>query len=188
MVFVARALVGVILPGNNSSSTAPTATALLASTTVMDLSLQTLSQTVEEITGTPKEIRITDTAGTPLSPQEILQLTGFASSKNFTQTVTDIHIITINAQRALIIKITDPTAALGGLLSWEPLMAKSLQTYFGSTDQSTLAEFRDVTLGTKDARVLTLDGKELVVYGFINNTTILISEDTTSFNATLGNR
>jgi hypothetical protein len=192
IVFVVKVLVGALLPGTPSTS-APTASALLASSTVTDLSLPSLTteqlieslKTVEVITNTPKEIRLTNSTNLPLSTQDTLRLVGFGDS-NFMQTVSEVHLVTINAQRGILVKVTDPTAAFGSLLIEEPNMAERLQTYLGFTKPSTNTSFSDTTIGNSDIRVLATDGKELIVYGFISGNTLLITEDSTSFKSILG--
>lgn len=193
VVVIARSLVGMIIPGHKDT-TVPAASSLYSSSTVTNLSLPTLSQeslletlkTVEIINSVPKEIRITGSTGIPLSTPEVLQLVGFGSSKNFIQASADVHVVTINAQHALVIKITDPTVALGSLLFWEPQMADGLHAYFGFTKPSLQTSFGDGTIAKHDVRILSADGKELIVYGFILANTILVTGDTASFKAVLG--
>jgi hypothetical protein len=194
IVFVTRMLVGVLIPTNKHSTVTAATTLLISSSTVTDLTLPMLSQenlleklkTVEVIDSVPKEIRLAGSTGIPLSTQVTLQLVGLGTSKNFIQTASDVHLITINAQHALVVKITDPTVALGSLLSFEPLMAENVHTYLGFAAPAVLTTFSDATIATHDVRILTSEGKELMVYGFISANTILIAEDTTSFKAILG--
>jgi hypothetical protein len=193
LVFIARAIVTVLIPNSLSSQT-PVAIALLASTTVTDLSLPSPSQkdlleklkTIETISGIPQEVRLTDSKGAPLSPATTLQLLGFAGSKNLQQNVSDVHIITINAQRAIVLKVTDPTAAFGSILRWEPTIATDLQVFMSLTNPPSQAVFSDKTINGVDVRILSIDGSEKLVYGFISATVILITEDTASFTNIIG--
>lgn len=196
MVLVARTVVTFILPNKATTSQTPAAKALLASTTVTDLSLPTLSQevlidklkTIEKISGSAQEIRLTNSDDIPLSATTALQLLGFAGSKTLVQNVSEVHVVTINAQRAILLKTTDPTAAFGSILKWEPTMATDLQTFMGLVDPSQTNAFSDNTIGSTDVRILATDGKEQLVYGFIGATTILITEDTISFTNIVGSR
>ena len=196
LVVIARTLVNSLIPDAASIATIPPATSLLASTTVTDVTLPTLSQATlaeqlkatETISNTPKEIRLVDASGTPLSKETTLELLGFSGSKNFVQTVSIVHVVTINAQHAIVLKITDPTAAFGTLLTWEPNMAEGLQQFLGTTNPTSQTNFSDETIGNSDVRVLTSDGKELIVYGFLSADTVLITEDINSFKNILGSK
>ena len=67
-------------------------------------------------------------------------------------------------------------------------MAQSLATTLAIPNPSSVATFVDSTIGTTDIRVLTSDGVEIVTYGFINQDTVLITKDTTTFKVILGSQ
>jgi len=191
LVIVARIAVGLLLPSHKADTLAP-AVALVPKTVVTDgtLSAPSKEAVVSVIqaakTTTPTEIRFVDGNSAPVKKDVLLPLLGFTDSKNFNQTVTDVHVLVSGNSRGVVLKVTDATTALGALLSWEPTMIAGLGTTLAIPIPNTPAAFTDKTIGGTDVRVASLDDTDVLVYGFINRDTVLITKSTADFTELLG--
>lgn len=76
-----------------------------------------------------------------------------------------------------IIKSTDYETALGGMLNWEPFLQTDINRLQAGTTNTGNTEsiFNDVTFGDISARESTAQSSNQVVWGFIDDTTILIA-------------
>jgi hypothetical protein len=68
---------------------------------------------------------------------------------------------------------------------WEDTMAEDLTSAL-ETGSAPQEEFIDRTIGQHDVRILTDDGTPVLVYGFINGNTVIITTDVNAFTALLG--
>jgi hypothetical protein len=172
----------------------PPATSLVKNAVVIDHTI--MNPTKEELINsiqtnsdkTTKELRYIDRSGELVKTSTVLSLVGFGESRNFNQTVTDVRLITLGGSRGIVVKVADPTTALGALLNFEPSIVTSLATTLAISDTSA-GEFIDKALGIADARVTaSSDGVETLVYGFIDRDTIIFTKSTADFLSFLGNR
>lgn len=168
----------------------------LVAAVVIDLPLQTISQesviaalSTESVgNGTVQEFRLTDSQGVPLSLDQVLPLLGFSNNKNLNQTVTAIHLVSLNSAHGVIFSVTDSVSAFGALLAWEPTLLSSVAPLLAVPNEGDSGGFVDASVSETDVRILTGQGKELVTYGFIAPDTVVITEDTTTFESLLGSR
>jgi hypothetical protein len=122
----------------------------------------------------------------PLPVKTTLALLGFDTNQTLSRSITDVHLAHINTQRALVFKVSDATAVFGSLLSWEKTMVDDIGWYFKINNLEEGAVFTDRTLGQTDVRILQLGDEQLLVYGFINQNTLLITEEVGAFSTALG--
>ena len=196
IVVIVKVLVGTLLTQNIATEVSAPATPFLTTTAMVDVSIPSNSiesligvlQENSSLSGKPTEARVLNAAGTPLNSSVLLPILGFSGNRNLNQAVTEAHLVTVANSRSIVLKVTDSTTVLGALLSWEPTMAQSLATTLAIPNPSSVATFVDSTIGTTDIRVLTSDGVEIVTYGFINQDTVLITKDTTTFKVILGSQ
>ena len=168
----------------------------LVATAVTDLPLETISQeaviaalgTKSTGTGAVEEFRLTDSAGVPLPLDLVLPLVGFSNNRNLNQTVTAIHLVSLNSAHGVIFTVTDAVSAFGALLVWEPTLLSSMSPLLAVSNVADSGGFVDASIGGTDVRILTGQGKELVTYGFITPDTVVITKDTTTFESLLGSR
>lgn len=166
------------------------AIALLNGSQIVDLPVSSLSQTsidaaltlIPQTSSGISEIRLLDQdTDTVIPTQEILRYFNFDINPNFNQSVTVVHLTLINNERALLFRVTDATTVFGALLEWEPKMATDLASILQIQTPPTDERFTDGTLGQNDIRILTLNGTETVVYGFIDKNTVLIAKNQAAF-------
>ncbi len=131
------------------------------------------------------ELRIVSPDGQPLSVQEMLSLLNFNTNQNLNQSVTDARLAFAAGQRAIILEVTDATTVFGGLLMWEETMAEDLSSALETGDAPREA-FTDRTIGQTDVRILTDDDTPVLVYGFIDKNTVVITTEVMAFTALLG--
>lgn len=72
----------------------------------------------------------------------------------------------------VVLRTTDYETALGGMLRWEQTLANDLTIFRGSGGA---APFTDISVNGIDARESTAAVENQVVWGFINDTTVLIA-------------
>lgn len=93
-------------------------------------------------------------------------------------------------QRILFMAVTVESygQALAGMLSWEPTLYREISALHGQTPVEVRTGFVDTVIENKDARKLTTQaGDTLVVYGFIDNNTLIITENEAVFRGVANN-
>lgn len=186
VAFVVRGLIGIIIPDSTLSQNTPEAVAIIPSAIITDVTLSPLTQTalIETIRNQTsvdlslKEMRFVDLSGNVIPTQTLLQLFAFNTNPNFNQSVTDFHVATVGTQKALVFNVTDPTTVFGALLEWESIMARDLGALFNITPLQNNTNFVDQTIGQSDLRILMAGEEQILVYGFINKNTVVITENT----------
>jgi hypothetical protein len=132
------------------------------------------------------EIRFVDGDGVPIPAKKLLNLMSFKTDPNFNQSVTEVHVATVNNSHALIFTVTDTTTALGALLAWEPTMMADTSLILDISKIETSSLFIDQTYKNTDIRVLKANDQPVLVYGFIDKNTVAITKDVASFAKLLG--
>lgn len=191
IVFVTKTLFGIFFI-DNPGATITTATPLIPGTLVIDVPLQEISDTSlraqinqsDALVGSSEqEIRFITMDNEVLSPQLITDLLQLRINPNLEQTITNLHILVVdNIQHALVFSVNDPVTALGGMLEWESNMEQDLKTILNTkTTPTDSKRFVDEAFGSLDARVLTDGEDDILVYGFLDENTILITKTTDTF-------
>lgn len=124
--------------------------------------------------------------GQIMPPTEVIERLGLALIPSFTQSITDIRFVTINqSDPLLVIDFTDETSARGGLLEWERTMASDLVSFYDISTNSSL-DFTDAAIRGTDVRIMrSLEGETLIVYGIVDENTVLISDSVEDFTQVL---
>lgn len=191
-IIIGRALFGVIFGGDPQAAIIP-ATPIGSSAIVTDIVLDTPTQealiiALQQIPmgeAVEQEFRITDASGTPLQKQELLVLLGFSNTGSLSQTITEARILHNRNTRSIILTVSDATTAFGSLLSWEGYMVDSLGPILNISRPAKQLTVTDRTIQNTDLRIFTADNQEVLVYGFIDANTVLITKDVPSFTAAL---
>jgi hypothetical protein len=192
---IGKALVGIVFENTPTVAVAP-AIAIGLNTTVTDIALDTPSNealviALQQIStnGQPQqEFRITDAAGAPLQKQVLLPLLGFSNTGSLNQAITEVHILRTGNTLGIIFAVSDATTAFGSLLSFEGYMVEALGPILNIGRPTETLVVSDRTIQNTDIRIFTAGAQEVLVYGFINANTVLITKDITSFTAALGSK
>lgn len=128
----------------------------------------------------------TTPTGVPLLAPAIFTTINPTASADFRTNVASTVIGSYQGKPWIKIRVNDRATALGGMFSWEHTMSPDLNPLFGTAIRGdrtiSLSGFRDSAVGELDVRTLATErGETRIVYGFIDDTTILITTDTTIF-------
>ena len=119
---------------------------------------------------------------TVVSPSEFFSFVDAPIVFDFKETVSAVTFGGYMGAPWITISLLDKTTALGGMLQWESTMASNLAPIFGNISIMSQNKFGDGITGGSDVRILkNSNGEEELVWGFINDTTIIITNNTTSF-------
>lgn len=191
-IFLAQFIIGVFSPAEPASNTNEPAVALSSGSQIVDLPISSLTETsleaaltlVPEANSGRSEIRLVDqNTGAVIPTQEILRFFNFDVNPNFNQSITDVRLVLIGQERALIFKVTDATTVFGALLEWEPRMINDLRDILKLSTEVVGAAPNDDTIGQSDVRILADVNNEVLVYGFIQKNLVLITKNSLTFRA-----
>lgn len=129
-------------------------------------------------------------SNTTLSGQDILNFLEAGVSASFTRSITGPASIGFATHAKtnvpfLLLKINSYDSALIGMLGWERKLLDDLYQLFGisiTTDRNYLFEskFQDTIIQNRDARILKdKEGKTVLVYIYLNTSSILLTTDET---------
>jgi len=138
----------------------------------------------EAITSAPAgivELPITSQVGEEITASYAFNLLKFQTKPTLEQAVNLSRFITYNnSQPVLVLKFTDEDAVRGGLLNWETTMLNDFSAIY---DYQVTPEnrFSDKTVGDLDIRTINNQDSTLIMYGFVNENTVIISPDEALF-------
>lgn len=191
LVLAGQFVLGLFVSESDIPS-APPALALATSAPTIDIVLPAISSSelrtainkIDAVATTPEqEVRFVTTNQTVVTPQQISSLLDLRINPNFRESIEELHFLVVdNIQTALVLRVEDPITALGGMLEWEENIEQDLKNILNTISVPTESKrFVDKTYTNVDARILTDDVDEILVYGFINENTILITKTTDTF-------
>jgi hypothetical protein len=177
------------------ATTDTTETTITPNTTLAQLITPTtegrraLLQALAAATTNEKELRQyipTSPTGVPLLAPALFTIINPTASADFRSNVAAVTIGSYQGQPWIKLRVQNRATALGGMFAWEHSQSADLNPLFGTTIRGdrtvSLSGFRDSSVADLDVRMLETDrGEVRIVYGFINDTTILITTDTTKF-------
>jgi hypothetical protein len=191
VVVAGQAIVSALLPTESTTVTMtpqPTLPNTVVSThalpAVTGETLRTTLDATASLVGTAEEeIVFTDPAGELLSAQEISTLMGLRLNPNLRQSLTAVRLVVIDTiQHGLVFEVTDTFTALGGMLEWEAVMQDDLDPVLFLADLPPASlSYIDATFNEIDLRVLTDGTEDVLVYGFVDEDTILITKRRDTF-------
>lgn len=105
----------------------------------------------------------------------------------FIQTADVVRIITAaDGSRVLIVRVTDTINARGGLLDWEPTLYRDIAPILSGRDtMSAPIPFTDSVISGVDVRTLSTDTQSLLVYGFVDDRTVIIAPSSIAFSSAM---
>jgi hypothetical protein len=142
-----------------------------------------LDNTAMIVTSATEEVVFTSSDGARVSPQELVVLLDLRINPNLSQSIQDLRLVVVDTvQHALVFTVSDSFTALGGMLEWEERMADDLSDTLNTVSvPEASASFVDETYNDIDMRVLTDGIDDVLVYGFIDEDTVLITKTTETF-------
>ncbi|HEY0964490.1 MAG TPA: hypothetical protein VGE31_01700 [Candidatus Paceibacterota bacterium] len=190
----ARAMLTLLTPAPETGEVVVTgATPLSALSTVVDIEVaeptpNALIDAVRNYDGeiVATELRAVNARGEVMPAKDVLALMTLRVDPNFIQSVSQVHIAHLDTSRAVVLRVTDSTTALGSLLQWESTMTADLADVLGLTLISAGDGFVDQQYRNTDVRILRDGETQLLVYGFIDDTTVVIAPDIATFAELLG--
>jgi hypothetical protein len=122
----------------------------------------------------------------PLGTREILGLINRQLSPDFVGNINNIQLGMYRDEPVILLSISDENSARGGMFRWETTMSQDLSPWFGQglrmTNTNNVTSFTDSESAGRDVRILADDiGTERITYGFINQSILLITTNTTAF-------
>jgi hypothetical protein len=194
LVIIVRVVLAVLLPERVSELSVEPAVPLTASSVVVDVALPTLtaealleSVRANAVSDASTEFRFIGPSGEVLSPEVLFGLLGFSVNPNFIQSVSDVHVGVAVQKRALVFKVSDNTTALGSLLAWEDAMLSEVAPILGiATPDISTESFMDRAYQDIDVRILRTGETTVLVYGFTDDNTVVITSDLNTFIELLG--
>lgn len=127
------------------------------------------------------ELPITSQTGEEITPAYAFNLLKFQAKPTLKQSLTTARFVSFNHSKpVLVLKFVDKNTVRGGLLNWEVTLFNDLNILYQNQAPQNL-EFTDETINNLDVRVLKGENGTLVVYGFINDDTVIISPEVFSF-------
>lgn len=144
---------------------------------------QALADAATIVTSTEAEVQFVDETRTPIAPAQLSTFMNLQLNPNLRENIDQMHVVVIDSvQTGLVFEVTDTFTALGGMLEWESRMRENLDPLLGLIDRPVAAlSFTDATANSRDLRVLSDGVDEVLVYGFVDENTILIVPSTESF-------
>ncbi|MBP6924594.1 MAG: hypothetical protein KBB78_03425, partial [Candidatus Pacebacteria bacterium] len=194
-IVLIRAFFAFIIPDEAKISIEPPVP-IAETTTATDVTVDTLSSqailsAIQEASnvGSATELRFVNTEGQPISKDVLLPLLGFDSLPNLNRTISNVRVVVRGQERGLIFTATDSVTAFGSLLSWEKTLLNDLSNILAINTADLSGGFSDLTFGTTDVRVYTTNtAEQRLVYGFIDENTVVITNSPVFFTTILGSQ
>ncbi len=151
----------------------------LAAPTFNELTQETNPSYIQDQNSGMVEYYYTTETGSEISTQNLLRIIDPQTTDGFVQSISHVRYVqTPNNKRLLLLQVDDTLNALGGMLSWEETMYADIGSLLGTITASPSAgTFTDTQFGQSDVRVLVYEGRTLLLYSFINEQFIVITND-----------
>lgn len=135
----------------------------------------------------PAELYFTSTSSIEHPGSALLRELVSSNGVTFAQSAEIIRIIIdADGARALLVKVGDSINARGGLLEWEETLYRDLAPLLSTTPAIPLtANFTDSTVAGVDVRQLENDTTSVLVYGFADDSMVIIASDVATFQGAL---
>jgi hypothetical protein len=122
----------------------------------------------------------------PLSSRDLLTLINQQLPVTFTSNIYAVRVGTYATKPVLVLSVTNDAVIRGELFTWEQNMSQDLNPWFGPTIRKgaigNQSPFVDAVIAGTDVRILTDDTNTAkITYGFINQSTVLITTTKETF-------
>ena len=135
------------------------------------------------------ELVFVDQVGTPLSPEEVIDLMELNVPASLRSEITNLRLLTIDkSKHGLVFSVTNDTIAFGSLLLWEETLGTDLSDIVVISTLSPTTLYIDRTIYEVDVRILMDNGNEKLAYGFIDRNSFVITPNTETFTRVLVER
>lgn len=127
------------------------------------------------------EYAIVSGAGDEVSPSYLFELLHFKTMPSLRQSLLSARFESVNHDKpSIVLSFVDVDTVRGGLLNWEASMSQDLHVLYELPTQ-TFTGFVDDSISGIDVRVLEYNGSAVIVYGFLDDNTALITPSTAAF-------
>lgn len=146
------------------------------------------SMTELNLRTTPKPTSLTDyPQPRTVSIYEWLEILDARVPQSFIDTLSDAYMFGVHTTDAgnesfMILTTTSYSYAFSGMLAWEKNITTDLSSIFIPAQKVARGSFVDSVIDNLDVRILYgADGSELLVYGFINRTSIVLTTNSRTY-------
>ncbi len=148
--------------------------------------LPTLIQNLEQHEFPVLQITLAnETLTTLLSPQLAFRSIGASPDSSLVSNTSYLYFGSLQTkEHFLLLQVTDATAAQGSLLSWEATILEELLPVIQPGTPSGIIDYRftDAIVASTDTRVVRDGaGTELMIYGIVDRSLVIIAPDRTTF-------
>lgn len=151
------------------------------SSSALDTFPELVSTASEEAPAGISELVVVSPLEEEISPSYIFELLRFRTVASLRQSIITLRFATINqSSPGIVMQFVDQDTVRGGLLTWEENMANDLRVLYDIPEEYT-ESFTDETVEGVDVRVLRIDGEAVLVYGFVGQSSVLITSSTADF-------
>ncbi len=149
--------------------------------------IASLERAVGDSLGEITHIAIRDESGLLVNPETFFSSLGAGVPGSFVRSLRDtmmVGSVSLTKHELFIIFQTNSfESAFAGMLAWEPRMRSDFAPLFGKTSDmitdSIESRFADATTAGDSIRILRgTDGQEVLLYAFVNRTTLIITSST----------
>jgi len=156
---------------------------MLSNTSYNELSSKLNTAILASNPGTVTEFIFVNEQDVIVAPITLSTIIDMREGDIFSQTLTELRVLkNIDGSRALIYEVDDNLNARGGLLDWELFMYEDTALMLDMKyENETGATFYDLTFGKYDVRILKNGDDVLLVYGFIDANTVVMTSSLDAF-------
>ncbi len=116
-----------------------------------------------------------------LAGSYIFSLLHFRTIPNLKQSLSAVRFVTLNhSQPAIVMKFVDIDTVRGGMLQWEAAMPLDMTDLYG-VPYGVEPYFSDIEIAGINTRTLNHAGKVVLIYGFLDENTALITNNVEDF-------
>ena len=166
-----------------SSESASLQTVKLSNTSYNELSSKLNTAMISSNPGAVTEFIFVNEQDVIVAPITLAAIIDMREGDTFAQTLTEMRALkNADGSRAIIFEVNDNLNARGGLLDWELFMYEDTALMLDMKyDGEFEAAFYDLTFGKYDVRILKNGDDALLVYGFTDNNTVVMTSSLDAF-------
>ncbi|MEK7639195.1 MAG: hypothetical protein AAB388_03480 [Patescibacteria group bacterium] len=129
------------------------------------------------------EYAIASQKGNAFSTEQLLAVLDFQTKRSFTDSVAAVRIVYSNqSEPVLLLSVTNLVEVKGDLFDWERTMYTDVGPLIEAPPvKGKTSDFADQSVNGVDTRVLLIEGKPLLVYGFVRENVVAFAPSPEAF-------